>query len=100
MNWGRSLQDGSCDVYTNRTDELVRPLLDKDYSSIEEIQEDLSYFTKSLHSIAVATIPKYKPRDQFREPRVRDPFLSSLCYQSRVAFREWKANGRPSTGPL
>ena len=100
LNWNRSRENGSCDVYAQRTDSMVKPLLDKDYSSIEEIEKDLSFFTESLYSIATETIPHYKTRDNSHESHVKDSFLSSLCYQSRVAFREWKASGRPTSGSL
>ena len=32
-------------------------------------------------------------------PRISDTFLSTLCWHSRVAFRNWKAAGCPKSGP-
>ena len=32
--------------------------------------------------------------------KVYDAHLSTLCWRSRVAFRQWKAAGSPRSGPL
>ena len=41
LNWNRGHDDGSTSIYATRTDNLVRPLLGKDYSSVQEIENDL-----------------------------------------------------------
>ena len=82
-------------------DDFVKPLLLKDYSSITEIEEDIEAVSKVMISAAYATIPQLKKENQHTTHRhVKDPILSNLCWQSRVAFRDWKNAGRPPSGPL
>ncbi len=100
LNWRASVTNGSSVTYANRTDDLVCRLIDKDYSSIDELDLDLSFVSQSLLSLSESTIPHgRRPHRPARAP-VRDPYLSSLCWHSRVAFREWKDAGRPRSGPV
>ena len=98
LDWHSSASDGSSTIYAQHTDALVRPFIDKDYSSIEELENDLAHVSRSLLTISASTIPHKRPRKACAH--VRDSFLSSLCWRSRVAFREWKAAGRPRSGPI
>lgn len=56
FDWDHSALDGSCEVYAKLSDEAVLPLLDKDYTSIDEVEEVLSVFTKRLISISESTV--------------------------------------------
>ena len=99
LDWTRSLSDGSADTYAALSDDMVRPLMDRDYSSIEELEKDISHVCDTLLAISVSTIPSTKPRKMNARPRISDTFLSTLCWHSRVAFRNWKAAGCPKSGP-
>ena len=99
LDWDHSARDGSSTLYARRTDEAVLPLLGKEYTSIEKVEEDLSALTKNLITIAESTIKRYKPQRK-SSPHIKDALLSTLCWQSRVAFRKWKEGGRPTNGPL
>ena len=47
---------------------------------------------------SLSTIPLRRPKRN--STRVHDSHLSTLCYQSRQAHRQWKATGCPKSGPL
>ena len=70
LDWARSLSDGSANTYATLSDDLVRPLMDKDYSSIEELEKDISHVCDSLLAISVSTIPLTKPRKRNARPRI------------------------------
>ena len=85
--------------YASLADSAVAALSNKDYSSIQEVEVDISNVCNQLVNAALSSIPPSKhPK---RHPnKVFDPHLSTLCWQSRVAFRQWKAAGSPRSGPL
>ena len=100
LDWERARNDGSILSYTSLSNSLVDPLLEKDYSSIHEIESDISLVCKSLVSAAASTIPHFRPSNHGARRHVKDTFLSSLCWHSREAFRQWKAAGCPRSGPV
>ena len=57
LDWHSSASDGSSTIYAQHTDALVRPFIDKDYSSIEELENDLAHVSRSLLTISASTIP-------------------------------------------
>ena len=95
LDWNRGSNDDSVFSYVSLSNDLVKPLLAKDYSSIHEIEADVS---KSLISIAHLTIPNSRPPNQGIH-RIKDTHLSTLCWRSREAYRQWKAAGCPRAGP-
>ena len=52
-----------------------------------------------LVNAAQSSIPPAK-HTKVHQNKVYDPHLSTLCWRSRVAFRQWKAAGSPRSGPL
>ena len=62
LNWDRSVKEGSVSIYTSLSDDVVRPLLEKDYSCIEEVDQDIEFVSSSLLNIASSTIAKRIPR--------------------------------------
>ena len=85
--------------YPSHCDNLVRPFMNKDYLSIEQLDNDISYVCNSLINISLYTIPSTKPRHR-NHTWVFDLFLSHLCWRSRVAYREWKAAGCQRSGQV
>ena len=59
--WERLVNDGSVMLYAFRCDDLMRPFMNKDYSSIEQLDNDISYVCKSLINTSLSTIPSMKP---------------------------------------
>ena len=94
-------------MYAAQVEAIVNPLLEKDYSSIDEIEADLLIVSKAMVSISSSTIPPtHPPPPSVKSSKcpqgkrhIKDAFLSNLCWQLRVAFCEWKAAGRPPAGP-
>ena len=98
LDWNRANNDGSVSSYVSLSNDLVKPLLAKDYSSIHEIEADICHVSKSLISSAHLTIPNSRPPNQGIH-RIQDAHLSTVCWRSREAFRQWKAAGCPRAGP-
>ena len=98
LDWNHASNDGLVSSYVLLSDDLVKPLQAKDYSSIHEIEADICHVSKSLISIAHLTMPNSRPPNQGIH-RIKDAHLSTLCWRSREAFRLWKAAGCPRAGP-
>ena len=99
LDWTSAIRDDCISQYASQTDQVVSPLLNKDYSSIEEIEADISHVSKQLIDSSLSTIPPLR-RPNTNSTRVHDSHLSTLCWRSRHAYRQWKAAGRPKSGPL
>ena len=99
LDWNSALRHGCIPQYASLTDEAVAPLLNKDYCSVEEIEADISHVSNVLIEASTSTIPHFRCSNS-NSNRISDPHLSSLCWQSRVAYRQWKAAGCPRSGPL
>ena len=73
----------------------------KDYSCIEELNHDIAFVSQSVINIASSTI--FTPTNQNHNhgeerSRIFNTLLSSLCWHSRVAYKEWKVAGCPRSG--
>ena len=99
LNWNSALRHGCIPHYASLMDEAVAALLNKDYCSVEEIEADISHVSNVLIEASTSTIPHFRCSNS-NSNRVSDPHLSSLCWQSRVAYRQWKAAGCPRSGPV
>ena len=99
LDWTSAIRDGCIPQYASLTDRVVAPFLNKDYSSMEEIEADITHVSKLLIDSSLSTIPLLKSPKR-NSNRVYDPHLSTLCWRSRHAYRQWKAAGRPNSGPL
>ena len=97
LNWAGQENQLHTLKYANATNEIVYPLLDKDYTSVDEIECDLQSVCKSLVQCAEAVIPKKKSS---HPERLQDLTLTHLCWKSRCAFQKWKEAGRPRHGPI
>ncbi len=101
LNWEQAAHDGSSSMYASQVEEIVKPLLGRDYTSVAEIESDLVFVCKAMVSISSTTIPPMKPfKNHHGKRHIKDSFLSHLCWKSRVAFHEWKETGCPTTGPV
>ena len=69
--------------FLSLSDDLVKPLMNKEYSCIDELDKDFALVCKSLEEIAVSTIPNFKAH-AYKYPRIS---LSTLCWKSRVAYQ-------------
>ena len=88
LDWEHACSGGSTSSNTSLVDDLVKPLLVKDYLSIHEIDSDIS---KSLHTIAASTMLSRKPNRN--TPCIYAAHLSTLCWCAQDAFLQWKAAG-------
>ena len=81
-------------LYSKATDDIVRPLMEKDYSCIDDLDQDVQHVCRAVVEAGDRLIPKKS------SSKVRDRTLSHLCWKSRVAFRHRKEANRPRSGPL
>ena len=100
LDWTSAIKEGCISNYASLTDNVVAPLLSKGYSSIQEIEADISYVSKHLLDASLSTIPPQRHPSKYNPNRVYDRHLSTLCWHSRQAYHQWKAAGRPTSGPL
>ena len=98
LNWSKAVQTNEVLLYSTATDEVVRSLLDKDYSAVEDLDSDINLIARKLLEAGEATIPKVG-KNKNSDRKFKDCTLSHLCWKSRVAFRKWKDDGRPVSGP-
>ena len=99
LDWSIAVKEHSVLLYSNASDDAVRPLLSKDYSSIEDLNQDILSIAQTLQSSANMHIPAKKKKPQHTQ-KIYDKMLSNLCWKSRCAFRRWKEANRPRSGEL
>ena len=61
---------------------------------------DISHVSKSLLSAATSSIPHFSRPSSHSCRHIKDAYLSTLCWCSRDAFRQWKEAGRPRSEPV
>ena len=98
-DWNSGQRQGHLSHYASLTNEAVSTLHIKAYSTIQEIEADISSVSSMLVNAALSSIPHSK-HPNVNLNKVYDPHLSTLCWHSRAAFRQWKAAGSPRSGPL
>ena len=99
LNWSTVVKEHSVLLYSNASDDAVRPLLSKDYSSIDDINQDILSIAQTLQSSANMHIPA-KIKKPHHKQKIYDKMLSNLCWKSRCAFRRWKEANRPRRAEL
>ena len=99
LDWDSGRRQGCISHYASLADSAVASLVNKDYDSIKEIEADITRISCQLVDATQSSIPPSKhPKAHYK--KVYDTHLSTLCWRSRVAFRQWKAAGSPRSGPL
>lgn len=81
------------------TNDIVQPLLNRDYSSVEELNSDMLSVAEAVKNAASKHIPSLK-RKSTDHNKVYDWIFSHLCWKNRCAFWKWKAASRPQCGQL
>ena len=61
---------------------------------------DISHVSKSLLSAATSSILHFSRPSSHSCRRIKDAYLSTLCWRSRDAFCQWKEAGLPRSGPV
>ena len=75
LDWISALRHGCIPQYASLTDEVVVPLLNKDYCSVEEIEADISHVSNAL----IEAIPHFRCSNS-NSNRVSDPhMLAESC---------------------
>ena len=97
LNWTEGEKSHHTTLYAKATDEIVRPLAQKEFHSIEEVDFVIKYVCQEIVKAAENVISKKKLKPSVR---IKDKALFQLCWKSHVAFRKWKETGRPLQGPI
>lgn len=95
LNWVAGAKQQHTLMYANATNEIVHPLLNKDYSSIDEIEHDLQTVCKELVKCAEVLIPKKK---SYQSARLRDRTLFHLCWKGQEMEGGRQTSPRPHRG--
>ena len=99
LDWDSGRSQGCISHYASLAASAVIPLINKDYDFIKEIEADITRISCQLVDAAQSSIPPSR-HPKAHPKKVYDSHLSTLCWRSRVAFRQWKAAGSPRSGPL
>ena len=62
LDWSTAVKDGKVLLYSNASDDAVRPLLSKDYSSIDDLNQDILSTAQNVQSSANMHIPVMRKR--------------------------------------
>ena len=85
LDWSQAFKTGTIAQYAKSCDDIARPLLGKDYSYIEEVNEDIHAVCRKITDAANSLIQRKKVKTG---GRLKDQQLSHLCWKSRCAFRQ------------
>ena len=99
LDWDSGRKQGCLSCYASLADSAVASIVNKDYSFIQEIEANISRVSSQLIDAAQSSIPPSKHPMAYSK-KVYDAHLSTLCWHTCVAFRQWKAAGSPRSGPL
>lgn len=95
LNWNRALELGLVHTYQLEVSRhLSSSIHSPPPSSPDEVEKELIAFSDVLLKCALDTIPVCKKRF------IRDSALKEKCDTSKRAWKDWKAAGRPRSGPL
>ena len=78
---------------------FVAPLIGLSYSSVEEINDEITNISGKICSAALQSLPLRKCSVK-KKKWYKDQTLSRLASAKKAAWDKWSANGRPKEGPL
>ena len=99
VNWDRAVQSNLIPEYIARVGPLLSPLLGRSYSSVEELEQEVSSVCSLLVSAAVDTLPTFKTTAP-KKRKFTDGELKRMCNSNRSTWSSWNMAGRPNSGPL
>jgi len=100
INWTKAESDGSLSIHIQNISSLISPLIGRDYTSIDELDMDISKTCQAIVSTAHSTLPFFQPGKSNKRQRFKDPLLKELCNQSRKCWRKWVDSDHPTQGSL
>ena len=77
LDWPTAVKERKVLLYSEASDDAVRPLLSKDYSSIDDLNQDILSIAQNLQSSANIHIPAKRKKLQHTQ-KVHDRMLSHL----------------------
>ena len=99
INWTKAESDGSLSADTQNISSLISPLIGRDYTSIDELDTEISNTCLAIVSTAHSTLPFFQP-GKSNKRRFKDPLLKELCNESKKCWRKWVDGDRLTQGSL
>ena len=99
IDWRKARSSNCLTVYQSKVDEVLRPVINGTYNSIEDVDREITKVMQGLREAALLCLPKCKGKKRCGI-KVRDSVLRERCRACRVAHLKWKQGGRPDSGPL
>lgn len=100
VNWKKACQEGLTTEYAMRVDAIVRPLLGLQYSSVEDLSQEIDVVASKMEQAAFATLPLVTSRKPNENLYIKDEALQDISRKSSTARRRWEDAGKPREGPL
>ena len=97
INWSKAMSEEAIQSYAQVLHTHTTPLLDAVPISVNYVEKEIQFVSNILISTAEDCQP---PVQSSNRHFVHDSTLSALCKLSKIAWKKWKAGGRPSYGPL
>ena len=72
------MKDGSVQEYSHSTDDIARSLLQKEYSSIDDLNHDILLSAKENASAAVSCVPTKRVKSA-NSSKIYDKMMPHLC---------------------
>ena len=91
------MSDEALQSYAQVLHTHTTPLLDAVPISVNDVEREIQFVSDILISTAEDCLPHVKSSNRHF---VHESTLSALCKLSKIAWKKWKAGGRPSYGPL
>ena len=88
-NWDKAISSGT---YQDSISLVVGPMLRVTHSSVDEVNEEVKSITRSLHEVALTTLPVHRISKKQRK-WYTDSTLSHLCKQKKAAWDKWQEAG-------
>ena len=86
--------------YAMRVDAIVRPLLGLQYSSVEDLSQEIDVVASKMEQAAFDTLPLVTSRKPNKNLYIKDEALQEISRMSSTARRRWEDAGKPREGPL
>ena len=96
LDWAKGKKSLQASLYAAATDDIVRPMLGKEFDTIDELNDEIQHVCGDLANAAEQFIPKKEFKSK---KKIIDKILSHLCWKSCVAYRNWNKAARPFFGP-
>ena len=98
IDWRKARSSNCLTVYQSKVDEVLRPVINGTYNSIEDVDREIMKVMQGLREAALLCLPKCKGKKHCGI-KVRDSVLRERCRACRVCPPEVEAGGQTRQWP-